>query len=107
MQEILNELIKIKGVIGAFILEKDGTIAANAGKFGTIPIKSMADEIKAFARTPVIDKNLPKWIQFSYQNMIVLILNRANVLIVTLYQPNVEVALIRLTLEVATSKLKK
>lgn len=107
MQELLNELKNIKGVIGVLISNMKGNIAASYGEFGTISLKSIASEIINSAELQNPGNKQPEWLQFTYNTMSVLVKIQSNVFVLILCQPDAMIALIRLTLNVTMSKIKK
>lgn len=107
IDEILNELNNTNGVIGAFIANMDGHVVAKTGRIKAIPLKSIANEIKTFLRNSNLKgTRLPKRLQFTYDEMIMIIQILDFGFVVVLCEPDNKTALLRLTLDVLVSKIK-
>ena len=106
MIKILKEIIRIKGVIGAFIANMNGHVAASIGELGATPLKSIAIEIRNFLQTNKPGRKHPEKFQFTYDNKTIIIQVLEIGFIVVLCKPDAITALLRLTLNVAFSKIK-
>lgn len=107
IDETLNELNNTNGVIGTFIANMDGHVVARTGKIKAIPFKSMASEIKTFlGNIKLKGTPLPKRLQFTYHDMIIMIQILDFGFVVVLCESDNKTALLRLTLDVLFSKVK-
>lgn len=106
MEEILKEIKNTKGVTGTFIINGKGLITGSIGEFGAIPLKSIANEIFNLSDELSAKGKPPLWSQFNYDNLVILVRAQLNLFIVCLCQPNAEMALVRLMLDIAFSRIK-
>jgi len=107
MQQILNETLTTRGIIALFISNMKGNVVASAGKFGQILTRPIAREALELFRKEKKLKRSTHWIQIYYKQMVVLINVQADFFVTVLCQPENDPALIRLTIEVAISNIRK
>ena len=106
MVNTLREIQNTKGVVGAFIVNKKSNVAASVGELEAIPLKSMAVELNNFFNDNSIVATHPEKLQFLFDNRIILIQVLEIGYVVVLCEVNAVTALLRLSLNVAFTKIK-
>lgn len=108
IDETLKELNNISGVLATFLADINGHVIANTGEIKAIPLQSVANEIKAFLINSKLKGTQPlKRFQFTFDNIIIIIELMDFAFIAVLCKPDKVTALLRLTLDVLCSQIKK
>lgn len=108
MNEELKELLKTKGVIGSFIGNKSGQIAASEGNLTEFPTLRLAAEIRnLLINETVKNENLPTRFQYAFDNYQIIVQLLKVGYLVVISEPDSADALLRLTLNVIFPRLNK
>ncbi len=107
MEEILNQILKVKGVLGILIFNRNGGLIENAGTIGLVSLKKVGSEIAGLFTRDEISGNLPAFLQINYTHRILVILHHPELNLVCICQPEVAAAQLRLTVDVALANLLK
>lgn len=106
MDTIIREIKSTKGVKAVFIANKRGQIVARQGDYPEAVLKQVATEITSLLQEPTIRALSLEGLQFGFQELQILVQTQLDFCIVCLCQPEVGLALLRMTLGLAASRLK-
>jgi hypothetical protein len=105
MEQIFNALEKINGMDAIFSFDKKGKVIAtkiiNKNNFA---LENLLSELKKIFESPILLENQSSWFQFSYADLNLLLFSINNHFLGCIFHKEVELALIRLTLNVALAK---
>ena len=105
MEHIFKSLEKISGMNAACSFDKNGKIVAsriyNKNNFA---LENLLMELKKLAESPILQENQSNWFQFTYEDLNLLVVSMNNQFLGCIFRKNVEMALVRLTLNVALAK---
>lgn len=105
MDQILKALEKINGMEAVFSFDKNGKIIADRNIHkGNFALENLVLEQKKIVESPVLMENQSNWFQFTYEDRNLLFFSMRDQFVGCIFQKNVEIALIRLTINVVMAK---
>lgn len=106
MEKILREIKSTKGVKAVFITNTQGQIIARLGDYPEILLKQVATEITSLLQDPMLRAHSFEGLQLGFQALQILVQAQPEFCMVCLCQPDVGLALLRMTLGLAASRVK-
>lgn len=105
MEQFFKAVEKINGMDAAFSFDKSGkVIASRIFNKNNFAIENLLLESKRILESPILRENQSNWFQFTYEDLNLLLFSYNNQLLGCIFHKNVEMALVRLTLNVALAK---